>query len=62
MVNRQENEYPSNPCNKITGGPDPARKYRMRAPSNSIQHSSTLAPNAGSEVVSESDSLTINFR
>jgi hypothetical protein len=46
-VNRQENEYPINPCSKINGGPEPARKYRMRAPSKSIQHSSTPSLKAG---------------
>src|SRR5258708_2235042 len=44
MVNRHENEYPSNPCSKMSAGPDPARRYRMRAPSSSIQHSSTPSP------------------
>src|SRR5712671_2789864 len=41
MVNRHENEYPSRPWSKMSAGPDPARRYRMRAPSSSIQHSST---------------------
>src|SRR5712692_11638176 len=41
MLKRQEKEYPKRPCNKTSGGPEPARRYRIRDPSTSAQHSST---------------------
>src|ERR1700730_8372675 len=47
IMNRQENEYPSSPWSKMSAGPDPARRYRTRAPSSSIQHSSTPASAGG---------------
>ena len=59
MVYRHENEYPNNPCSKIRAGPDPARKYRIRAPSRSIQHSSTPAPGDGASMVETSESAAI---
>src|ERR1022692_1631229 len=60
MVYRQEKEYPSNPCSKISAGPEPARKYRIRAPSRSIQHSSTpaLAPGKVAEEISPPAAIT----
>src|SRR5260370_38266795 len=63
MVYRQENEYPSNPCTRISAGPEPARKYLMRAPSMFIQHSSTPAARAGAsaEEVFRSPSATAKF-
>src|SRR3984885_13637761 len=47
MVYRQENEYPSRPCSKIKARPEPPRRYRIRAPSTSIQHSSMPEANRG---------------
>src|SRR2546429_7569604 len=41
MANRQENEYPNNPCSSSSGGPEPLRRYRTRTPSRLTHCSST---------------------
>src|SRR5437899_12831963 len=32
MLKRQQNDPPSSPCTRSTGGPDPARRYRSCSP------------------------------